>query len=140
MKDVYTGVDKDLEKIYIGLLKKILIDPEKWEKKNYDNSQYISPCINEESKLHFNTHSNRDGDYLSNIKIIDVNRDIIYELPISRYDRETRKLMKRLYRFMEHQNDWIKSQKINKILKESLGAGFERAQKLLRIKKKIAEE
>lgn len=140
MEDVYVGVDRDLEKIYIDLLRKLLINPEKWEKKRFDGSQYISPYINEESQLRFCTHGNSSDNYLSSVKIIDKGESIVHELPIGSFDYQTRKLMKRLYRFMEHQNEWIKSQRINRVLKESLGSGFERAQKLLKIKKKISEE
>lgn len=139
MEDVYVGVDKDLEKIYIDLLRKLLINPEKWKKKNYDSTQYISPFVNEEGKLRFNTYSNTSDSYLSKVKIIDSHESLVHELPIGSYDFKTRRLMRRLSRFMEHQSDWVKSQQINKVLKEALGSGFERAQKLLKIKKKITE-
>lgn len=141
MEDVFVGVDPELEKIYRGILRKLLETPEEWKKREWDSSQYVSPNINDESNLHFITHSNNREEYLEKIKIVDKGDNTVHELPINGWsNKEIRNLMKRMYRFMEHRNDWLKSQKANKTLKEGLGTTFERLQKLLKLKKKITEE
>jgi hypothetical protein len=139
MKKVYTGVDKNLMKIYLNILRKSLEIPENWKKRDYDDRQYESPPINDESKLNFRTCRSNDDNYLKEVMIMDIG-DVVIVLNIRFFDRKTRKLLKRLYYFMSERNTWVKSQKANRILKEALGAGFERAQKLLKLKKKIAEE
>jgi len=139
MKRVYTGVDKDLTKIYLNILRKSLEVPENWKKRDYDDRQYDSPPINADTKLQFRTCRSSEDEYLTSVMIVDAG-DVIHTLTIGFFDRRTRKLLKRLYYFMCERNTWVKSQKSNRILKEALGAGFERAQKLLKIKKKISEE
>jgi hypothetical protein len=136
MKDVFVGVDPELEKIYRNILKKLLETPQDW-KRQWDSSQYASPKINDESDLCFITFSSTNDNYLKKIKIVDHTGNIVHELPLN--NREIKNLMKRLYRFMTHYGEWLESQKANKILKEGLGTAFERLQKLLKIKNKISE-
>lgn len=139
MKKVYTGVDKDLTKIYHNILRKSLEIPENWKKRDYDDRQYESPPINDESKLYFRTCRSSQDEYLHEVMIMD-SGDVVHVLKIGFFNIKTRKLLKRLFYFMDDRNTWVKSQKSNRILKAGLGAGFERAQKLLKLKKKIAEE
>ena len=130
-------VDREVEKVYIKILRKSLEHPEKWSTYDQWNKEYSSPDIND-NEVYFIT-----GDQYHYRSLFYVYRHIpngnkkVHEIKISFWDFKTPRLLRKLYRFMPNKAKWTVAQNTTKTLKELLGIEFDRYAKIMKIKKKI---
>ena len=130
-------IDREVEKVYIKLLRKSLEHPEKWNVFNEWYREYYSPDIND-NEVYFITNSKYDNEVKFYVYHHTVNGNKkIHEIKISFWDFKTPRLLRKLYRFMPHKEEWTEAQKTTKTLKELLGIEFDRYAKLMKIKKKL---
>ena len=136
MEELSLHVDKEVEKVYIKLLRKELQHPEKWGVFNNWNDQYYSPEINDNG-VYFVTVGKSSSSIYVYQKSSNGNNSKIHEIKIPFLDFKTPKLMGNLFSFMPHKKEWEKAQNTTKTLKELLGIEFDRYAKIMKIKKKL---
>lgn len=136
--DKLLSVDREVEKVYIKLLRKSLEHIEEWETFEHYSNKYKSPYINDNG-VYFVT----DGSSYNPLGIIHIyvkngsSNHELHKINISFWDGKTRKMLKKLNKFMPNKNKWEKSRNITNKLKELLGIEFDRYAKIMKIKKKL---
>ena len=134
MEELSLQVDKEVEKVYIKLLRKELEHLEKWDVKDSWNTSYMSPKINDKG-VYFVTlgtsYSPTSGIYVYH------NGDKIHEIKFPFWDFKTPKMLSRLHNFMPHKKEWTAAQNTTKSLKDFLGIEFDRYAKIMKIKNKL---
>jgi len=85
-------VDKELKKVYLELLKEMLLTPEKWKSSDVVYT-FTSPYINKETKIQFKIEHD-----MNNFEVFIYKNDYrIYELKISWWDFKTSILIHSMY-------------------------------------------
>jgi hypothetical protein len=136
MEELSLHVDREVEKVYIKLLRKELQHPEKWGVFNSWNNQYYSPEINDNC-VYFVTVGKSSSSIYVYQKSSNGSNSKIHEIKIPFWDFKTPNLMGKLFSFMPHKKEWEKAQNTTKTLKELLGIEFDRYAKIMKIKKKL---
>ena len=136
MDKVILDIDKETKDIYLNILRGLLETQEKWVNVQYSYKEFQSPHISDDSEIFFKTCTSL-GDFDSSQIDIYNKSSLIYTLELSFWDFKTRKLLKRLKRFMDVKDKWKKARDTDEILRKSLGANLDRSLKLSKIKKKL---
>jgi hypothetical protein len=132
------NVDREVEEIYIKLLRKSLEHLEEWCVFSSYHKEYYSPDINE-NRVFFVTVGgyNYDSKFYVYQRSPSGLNNKIHEIKLSFWDFKTPRLLKSLYKFMPNKEKWTESQKTTKTLKELLGVELDRYAKIMKIKKKM---
>lgn len=134
MEELSLHVDKEVEKVYIKLLRKELEHPEKWENFSGWNNQYQSPKINENDVIFVTLGTS----YACTTAIYVYSKGYkLHEIKFPFWDFKTPKMLGQLHKFMPHKKTWVEAQKTTKSLKDLLGIEFDRYAKIMKIKKKL---
>ena len=142
VKKLSLKMDRELKNIYIGLFRKELESPEKWEQYSMvtNDDKYRSPVINDNG-IYFVTLNklpvSERTDYFYVYQIKDSSNYKVCIIKISFWDFKTQRMLERLFKFMPHKQEWLIVQQTTKILKSALGTQYDRLVKITKIKKKI---
>jgi hypothetical protein len=115
MEELLLHVDKEVEKVYINLLRKELEHPEKWDIKDNWNDNYMSPKINDNGVYFVTLGANHSP--TSGIRVFH-NNNKIHEIKFPFWDFKTPKMLSELHKFMPHKKEWVAAQNTTKSLKE----------------------